>query len=73
MKKVPVCEGDIVLEANNSLSCTTGWESQAYIVPFDFSQIDPQLAMYMFGVGFFLPLLPISAAFGVKKILSLIR
>lgn len=73
MASVIVCDGVVSVLSGGATSCSTGWFTQVVIVPFDVSQIDPQVATAMFGAGFSLFITPWAAAWGFSQLLKLLR
>ncbi|AUD60367.1 hypothetical protein AYJ58_13165 [Shewanella sp. Pdp11] len=68
-----VCNGEIFVSSDGSPQCSAGWSTQLSVAPFNVSQIDPQVATAMFGSGFFLFIIPWATAWGLSKLLALIR
>jgi len=70
---VVVCGDAVSVNSDGSPVCPTGWLTQIATVPFDVSQINPEVATAMFGAGFALFITPWAAAWGVTQILKLVR
>lgn len=68
-----VCDGLIEVTSEGAAVCSTGWLTQMSVPPFDISQIDPAVVTAMFGAGFILCIPPWVAAFGISKIIKMLR
>lgn len=54
-------------------TCPSGWVKLEYSQPFDPSSIDAQLAVQYMGLGFLIPVIPLTAALGVAILLKMIK
>lgn len=68
-----ICSDVVTLTAEGAPLCASGWLTQAAVVPFDVSQILPEVAAQYFVGGFILCLTPWAAAMGVRHLLRLIQ
>ena len=68
-----ICDGVVSASVDGYPVCDTGWLTQISAVPFDYTQISPELATMMFVGGFFLPLTPWVAVWGLRELLRSIR
>lgn len=73
MASTIVCEGVITHVPDGFPECSTGWLQQIATIPFDPGQIDPAVATALFGGGFSMVVIPWAAAWGLSKLLSLLR
>lgn len=68
-----VCGGAVTINSDGSPICPTGWLTQVATAPFDYSQIDPSVAMAMFVAGFSLFITPYATAWGFSLLLKMLR
>lgn len=70
-----LCDGVVALTVDLAPTCSTGWYSVAYdlVVPFDPANLVPGELAGAFGLGFFLSVTPIAAAYGARVLLQMIR
>jgi len=73
LSSVVVCDGVVSVLEDGATTCSTGWLTQLASIPFDASQIDPQVATAMFGGGFALFIVPWSAGWGARQLLKRLR
>lgn len=67
------CSGDIVIDPNGVPLCSTGWLSQAFVPPFEPTQIDPVVATTLVIAGLSVVAIPGGAAWGIAIILRSIK
>ena len=73
MSLMLVCSEDITLSASGFPECLSGWSTQLAVAPFSIDQIDPVVAVSMFSSGFLIFLIPMAFAFGISKVLQLVK
>jgi hypothetical protein len=73
MKLIAFCDGDFSERFDGTISCDGNWIFEAAYVPFDVTQIDPELATMLFTGGVFLTFTPWITAVGFSYILKMIR
>lgn len=70
---VLTCSDEITLDASGNPECVSGWTQQIHVLPFDTSQITPELVMSVFGAGFTLFAIPYLTTIGARWMLSLLK
>ncbi|MAY15262.1 MAG: hypothetical protein CMI06_07990 [Oceanospirillaceae bacterium] len=73
MNVLVVCGEAVTVNSDGSPVCPSGWLTQIATVPFDVSQINPEVATAMFGAGFALFITPWAAAWGISQMFKLLR
>jgi hypothetical protein len=67
------CQTAITQTTQGLAQCSSGWIATPATIPFDLSQISPEVATTLFGAGFALFLTPWLAAFGFSQLLKMIK
>lgn len=67
-----VCEQEITFLLGQP-NCPSGWEQRVAVLPFDYSQIAPETAVSMFGLGFVLVAVPWAVSFGLGRLIQMIQ
>ena len=68
-----VCENEVTVDLFGNARCSSGWQNQVAAAPFDYSQIQPDVAVSMFGLGFVLVAVPWATAFGLGRVIEMFR
>lgn len=73
MNQTISCEGVISVANQGYATCSTGWVVQAAALPFEYSQIDPEIVVAMFGGGFVLAVTVWAMGYGAGQLLKLLK
>lgn len=68
-----LCSTDITLDELGNPECSGGWVQQVYTLPFEISQLTPELVLGAFTGGFVMFATPYVAAVGIKQIISFLK